>query len=138
MFASDDYIKDTINYNVGIYLRLSKADDKDEEYDPSESIKNQEEFVEKYVFSKCWNIYDVYIDDGYTGTNFDRPDFKRLLNDIEKGFVNLVIVKDLSRLGRNYVKTGMFIDEYFPIHNVRFIAINDGIDTFEKNNNNNE
>lgn len=138
MFASDDYYIDTLNYNVGIYLRLSKADDKDEAYDPSESIKNQQEFIEKYVFENGWNLYDEYVDDGYTGTNFERPNFQRLLKDIEKGYVNLVIVKDLSRFGRNYVRTGMFIDEFFPLHNVRFIAINDGIDTFKKNNNNNE
>ena len=137
MFTSDNYI-DTRNYNVGMYLRLSKADDKDEECDPSESIKNQREFIEKYVLDNGWNIYDEYVDDGYTGTNFDRPDFQRLLNDIDNGFVNLVIVKDLSRFGRNYVRTGMYIDEFFPLHNVRFIAINDGIDTFKKNNSNNE
>ena len=109
MFTSDNYI-DTRNYNVGMYLRLSKADDKDEECDPSESIKNQREFIEKYVLDNGWNIYDEYVDDGYTGTNFDRPDFQRLLNDIDNGFVNLVIVKDLSRFGRLSSKISYYLE----------------------------
>lgn len=90
MFASDSYITnyriDTRIYNVGMYLRLSKADDKDEKYDPSESIKNQEEFITSYILNNGWNLYGIYIDDGYTGTNFDRPDFQRMIKDIEKRF----------------------------------------------------
>lgn len=142
MFASDNCITnyriDTRNYNVGMYLRLSRADDKEEEFDPSESIKNQREFVTRYILDNGWNLYDEYVDDGYTGTNFNRPDFQRMIQDIENGYINLIIVKDLSRFGRNYVRTGMYIDEYFPLKDVRFIAINDGIDTFKKNNSNNE
>lgn len=137
MFWSDNYI-DTQIYKVGIYLRLSRADDKEEHRDPSESIKNQDEFVTNFVLERGWDIYDVYIDDGYTGTNFDRPDFQRMIEDVKNGIINLVIVKDLSRFGRNYVWCGMYIDEFFPKYNVRFIAINDGIDTFQRNNNNNE
>ena len=124
---------DKIEYNVGMYLRLSKEDENDKQ---SESIINQREIITKYILDNNWNLYDEYIDDGYTGTNFDRPDFKRMIEDIEKGKINVVIVKDYSRLGRNYVRTGMLLDEFFPIHNVRFIAINDGIDTFKINSNN--
>ena len=137
MFWSGNYVDTTI-YKVGIYLRLSRADDKEENFDQSESIKNQDEFVTNFVLERGWEIYDVYIDDGYTGTNFNRPDFQRMIEDIKNGLINLVIVKDLSRFGRNYVWCGMYIDEFFPKYNVRFIAINDGIDTFQKNNNNNE
>lgn len=137
MFWSGNYVDTTI-YKVGIYLRLSRADDKEENFDQSESIKNQDEFVTNFVLERGWEIYDVYRDDGYTGTNFNRPDFQRMIEDIKNGLINLVIVKDLSRFGRNYVWCGMYIDEFFPKYNVRFIAINDGIDTFQKNNNNNE
>ena len=123
-------------YNVAIYLRFDEK--KIEDDSESESIINQREFVTKYVLDKGWDIYDEYIDDGYTGTNFNRPDFQRMISDIETKKVNLVIVKDYSRFGRNYSRAGFYVDEYFPSHGVRFIAINDGIDTFNKNNSNNE
>ena len=119
--------------------KIGKALEKKIEDDSeSESIINQREFVTKYVLDKGWDIYDEYIDDGYTGTNFNRPDFQRMISDIETKKVNLVIVKDYSRFGRNYSRAGFYVDEYFPSHGVRFIAINDGIDTFNKNNSNNE
>ncbi len=139
MLASDNYKNtyniDTKNYKVGMYLRLSKEDENTEQ---SESIKNQREFITRYILDNGWDLFDEYIDDGFSGTNFDRPDFQRMITDIEKGFINLVIVKDYSRFGRNYVRTGMYLEEFFPLHNIRFIAINDGIDTFKKNNCNNE
>jgi DNA invertase Pin-like site-specific DNA recombinase len=75
-----------------------------------------------------------YIDDGYSGLNFDRPAFKRLIADIELGKINLVITKDLSRLGRDYLQTGYYTEQYFPLHNVRYIAVNDGVDTLIDNN----
>ncbi|SHJ54515.1 recombinase family protein [Paramaledivibacter caminithermalis] len=116
------------DFKVGIYCRLSREDEGDYQ---SESIKNQKDYLIKYVLEKEWTIADIYIDDGYTGTNFDRPDFQRLINDIEKGKINLVITKDLSRLGRDYISTGYYLEKYFPENNVRYIAVNDAIDTYK-------
>ena len=81
-------------YNVGLYIRLSREDDKTLE---SESIKNQKSLLLQYVNDNHLNLYDIYIDDGYSGTNFDRLDFNRLISDIESGKVNMVITKDMSR-----------------------------------------
>ncbi len=120
-------------YNVGIYLRLSKED---EITGQSESINNQRDFLTSYVLEQGWNIIDVYIDDGFSGLNFDRPAFKKLISDIENKKVNLVITKDLSRLGRDYIDTGYYIERYFPQKNIRYIALNDGIDTFANSANN--
>lgn len=123
-------------FNVGIYLRLSRDD---EGSTISESIINQRDFLIKYVKNQPnWVLTDIYQDDGYTGTNFNRPDFIRLKQDIEAGKINLVITKDLSRLGRDYIDTGYYIEKYFPSQKVRYIAVNDGIDTFERNNGNND
>lgn len=77
-----------------------------------------------------WNIVDIYVDDGYSGTNFDRPGVTRLLEDVKTGKINLIIVKDLSRFGRNYIQVGQYIDYIFPTYNIRFIALNDSVDTF--------
>ena len=121
-------------YNVGIYIRLSREDD--DKQVMSESIINQKSLLLQYVKENNLRIYDIYIDDGYSGTNFDRPDFNRLLHDIELGIVNMVITKDMSRLGRDYIGTGNLIEKYFPEHNVRYIAVTDNIDTFLDNSNN--
>lgn len=103
----------------------------------SESIINQKEFLTKYVTKQPnWLLIDIYIDDGFTGTNFNRPSFIRLKEDIEQGKIDMVITKDLSRLGRDYIDTGYYLEKYFPTKNVRYIAVNDGIDTFSKNSNN--
>ena len=103
----------------------------------SESIINQKEFLTKYVAKEPnWLLIDIYIDDGYTGTNFNRPSFIRLKEDIEQGKIDMVITKDLSRLGRDYIDTGYYLEKYFPAKNVRYISVNDGIDTFSKNSNN--
>jgi len=108
-------------------------------YGDSESIINQREFLTKYVkFQTNWELVDIYIDDGFTGTNFNRPDFIRMKKDVEMGRINLIITKDLSRLGRDYIETGYYLEKYFPQKRVRYIAVNDGIDTFEKNNGNND
>lgn len=123
-------------YNVGIYVRLSREDEDSGFSSVSESIVNQKEFLERFAIEQGWNIVDVFADDGFTGTNFDRPDFKRLIKAIEEHRVNLVLTKDLSRLGRDYIDTGHYVERYFPAHNVRYIAVNDGIDTFEQNSNN--
>ena len=86
-----------------------------------------------FVKQNEFTFVDEYIDDGFTGTNFDRPGFKRLLEDIENGRINCVITKDLSRLGRNYVTCGYYVDEYFLLKKVRYIAVLDQVDTFLNN-----
>lgn len=122
-------IKTAQQFNVGVYCRLS-VDDGNASAD-SVSIQNQKELLTKYVLEHGWNITQYYIDDGFSGTNFDRPGFKEMLHDIEDKRINLVITKDLSRLGRDYLKTGFYIDTYFPDRDVRYIAVSDNIDTFE-------
>ena len=103
----------------------------------SESIINQKEYLTKYVSKEPnWLLIDIYTDDGFTGTNFNRPSFIRLKEDIEQGKIDMVITKDLSRLGRDYIDTGYYLEKYFPAKNVRYVAVNDGIDTFSKNSNN--
>lgn len=98
------------------------------------AYKTKRNFLENYVKSRGWSIYDVYIDDGYTGLNTNRPSFQRLIRDIENKKVDIVITKDLSRLGRNYLQTGYYTENFFPKNNVRYIALNDGVDTFQENN----
>lgn len=88
----------------------------------------------KYCADNNFTIYDIYIDDGYSGLNFERPSFKRLIDDLEHGKFDVVITKDLSRLGRDYIQTGYYIDIYFVSKRVRYIAVNDGIDTKLDNN----
>lgn len=110
-----------MTYKAAIYCRLSRDDDN---YSESESIVNQKRMLAKYAQEHGWEVYDFYIDDGISGTTFDRPDFTRMIEDIEDGRVNLVLTKDLSRLGRDYIKTGHFIEVYFPEKNVRYIAVN--------------
>ena len=122
------------NYLVGLYIRLSREDeDKTHE---SESISNQKSLLLQYTKENNLKVYDMYIDDGYSGTNFNRPNFNRLIKDIELGKINMVITKDMSRLGRDYIGTGNLIEKYFPEHNVRYIAITDNIDTFLDSSNN--
>ena len=121
-------------YNVGIYIRLSREDE-DKTYE-SESITNQKSLLLQYSKENKLKVYDIYIDDGYSGTNFERPGFKKLINDIEHNKVNMVITKDMSRLGRDYIETGNLIEKYFPSHNVRYIAVTDNIDTYLDNSNN--
>ena len=119
-------------YLCGGYLRLSKEDDDiaKSETLQSNSIENQKEYIEDYLQSKTEiRVVDFYIDDGYSGVNFDRPDFQRMLQDIKDKKINCVIVKDLSRLGRNYIEVGKYIERLFPFLGVRFIAINDNFDS---------
>lgn len=132
-------VLDNIVWKVAIYVRLSREDEKDDRYKgQSESIENQINYLKPIVVEKKWILVDTYIDDGYTGTNFDRPNFQRMIRDVELGKVNLVITKDLSRLGRDYIETGRYVEKYFPSKNVRYIAVNDNIDTFDKKNSNND
>ncbi len=120
-------------YNTGLYLRLSCED---EGSGQSMSIQNQKDYLLNYILERGWNIVDIYIDDGYSGLNFDRPAFKRMIADIESKKIDLVITKDLSRLGRDYIDTGYYIERYFPQKGIRYIALSDGIDTFEQSANN--
>ena len=120
-------------YSVGLYIRLSK-EDKDNFL--SESVVNQKSLLRQYAIENNLEIFDYYIDDGYSGTNFDRPEFGRLINDIENKRINMVITKDMSRLGRDYIETCNLIEKYFPLNGVRYIAITDNIDTYLDNSNN--
>lgn len=124
------YMKKQILFNVAAYIRLSREDgDKAE----SDSIGNQRKLITDYLKDRDELIlYDTYIDDGYSGTNFRRPAFGRMLADIEAGEVNCVIVKDLSRFGRDYIDTGKYLERYFPDHDVRFISITDHIDSMKQ------
>lgn len=113
-------------YYVGAYERLSREDDRKEE---SSSIESQKMIIDSFAKFNKLQIVKHYSDDGYTGSNFNRPGFEELKKDIEEGYINCVIVKDLSRLGRELYLTGQYIEEYFLSNNVRFIAINDGYDS---------
>ena len=124
------------SYKVGIYIRLSREDEEKEKYQESESIVNQRTLLMQYIKENKLNFISEYVDDGVSGTSFDRPAFNRMIADIEAGKINMVVTKDLSRLGRNYVQSGLYIEDYFPEHNVRFIAILDNIDTAYDTSNN--
>lgn len=116
---------------AGLYTRLSRDDGTDSE---SNSIANQKRLLAQKAKELGFTNVKFYVDDGYTGTNFNRPGFQELLDDIEMGYVTTVIVKDLSRLGRDYVSVGYYTDNYFPQHNIRFIAVNDMVDSDEGEN----
>lgn len=113
-------------YNTALYLRLSRDDELQGE---SNSISTQRMMLRKYAEQNNFNIVDEYVDDGYSGTTFERPSFKRMIDDIKNGKINTVITKDLSRLGRNYLMTGYYTDLFFPTHNVRYIAIDNNVDS---------
>ena len=113
-------------YHAGIYCRLSKDDDRPGE---SMSIETQRSMLMDYCEKNKYAVYDFYIDDGFTGTNFERKDFQRLLNDIDAGLVNMVLTKDLSRLGRDYIQMGYYTEIYFPSKGIRYVALNDGYDS---------
>ena len=120
-----------MNYNAGIYIRLSQ-EDKNKKYESdSESIINQKEILKDYCLKNGFNLIDEYVDDGYSGTNFDRPGFIRLIEDIKNKKINLVVVKDLSRLGRDHVMTGYYIETYFPENKIRFISIVENYDSMK-------
>ena len=116
---------------TALYCRLSRDDGGDGD---SNSIVNQRKMLTKYAKENGFSNTRFYVDDGITGTRFDRPGFQAMLDDIEMGYVTTVIVKDLSRLGRDYVTVGQYTDIYFPDHNVRFTAINDLVDSDEGEN----
>lgn len=120
-----------LDFNVGIYIRLSQ-EDKDKKYESdSESVINQKELLRNYVKSNNFNLVKEYVDDGFSGTDFERPGFQRMLEDINNKKINCVIVKDLSRLGRDHVMTGYYIETFFPENNIRFISILESFDSFK-------
>ena len=116
-------------WNVAAYLRLSKEDNENME---SNSIINQRELIEQYISSKSdLQLVDYYIDDGYSGTNFNRPGFRRLLQDMKNKKINCIIVKDLSRFARSHIEADMYFENIFPALNIRFISVIKNIDSFE-------
>lgn len=131
MARKSKYEKTSNNqWKTALYIRLSKEDGDKEE---SNSVSTQKQILSAYIAERPeFKLYDMYIDDGYTGTNFERPDFKRMEEDIRQGNVDCVIVKDLSRLGRNHTYVGLYQDE-FNRNDVRFIAINDNVDSQNNN-----
>lgn len=119
-------------YIAGLYFRLSQEDERAGE---SLSIDNQRMILRKYAEENGFEIYGEYIDDGVSGTTFDRPEVQRLLDDAKTGVINTIIVKDLSRFGRNYIEVGQYLDYVFPAFGIRFIAIQDNVDTANRDSN---
>jgi len=114
-------------YQVGLYVRLSLLDSGKKD---SDTVETQEELLQRFISGKPYfSLYSVYIDNGETGVNFQRSGFQRLMEDVRAGRVNCIIVKDLSRLGRNYIETGEYLENVFPFLGVRFIAVNDSYDS---------
>lgn len=113
-------------YNAGLYLRLSKDD---EQHGESVSIGTQRSILTDYCKTNGFRVHKIYIDDGYSGLNFERPGFRELLEDVEHGVVNMVITKDLSRLGRDYIMTGYYSEIFFQTKGVRYIAVADDFDS---------
>ena len=116
---------------TALYCRLSNDDDLQGE---SNSITNQKAMLSKFAQDNGFRNTQFYVDDGYSGTNFDRPDFQRMVKDMENGKIGIIITKDLSRLGRDYLKTGEYIEIIFPDYDVRYIAVNDNVDTLKSEN----
>ena len=121
-------------FRVGVYVRLSREDKDKQGKEFSESIENQKEFALQYVHENKLHLVDVYEDDDFTGQDFQRTGFERLLNDMETGRVNMVVTKDLSRLGRDMGETSDYLNKYFPLNRIRYVSVLDGIDTFEGGN----
>ena len=126
MPAVSTVFKEQMGKWIAFYCRLSRDDDNEGD---SNSIQHQKQILEKYAKDYGITNYKFYVDDGYSGTNFNRPGFQEMLADIEAGYVDCVIVKDMSRFGRNYLEVGMYTEIMFPDKDVRFIAINDGVDS---------
>ena len=114
---------------TALYCRISLDDGGDNE---SMSISNQKIMLRDFAEKNGMFQYEYYVDDGYTGRNFNRPSFQRMIADIEAGKIGCVITKDLSRLGRNYIEAGSYIEIFFPKHNVRYIAVTDGVDSLTR------
>ena len=133
------YVSESTNDNktkiwsAALYIRLSQEDeDNGKDKQESNSVTSQKMLLNEFIEEHSdLIVYDTYIDDGFTGTDFNRPSFQRLLEDMRNGHINCIIVKDLSRLGRNYIEVGNYIEQVFPLFNIRFIAINDSVDSFK-------
>ena len=125
------FMSEEIIYTAGLYLRLSKDDDGRNE---SVSIGTQRDILTDHCNKNGFAIYDVYIDDGYSGLNFNRPRFQEMLDDINSGYINMVITKDLSRLGRDYIMTGYYTEIFFLSKGIRYIALADDVDTLKGHN----
>jgi len=119
-------ISNPMDYQVALYIRLSKEDDNEKE---SESVTNQRSLLGDFAKQHSLDVFDTYVDDGWSGTSFERPDFLRMIGDIEAQKVNMVITKDMSRLGRDYIQTGYYLERFFPEKRVRYISLLDGVDT---------
>lgn len=120
------FLKSIVDKLVALYVRLSRDDENEGD---SNSIAHQIEILTKYCKDHGITNYKIYKDDGFSGTNFNRPGFKEMLAEIEAGRVGTVIVKDMSRFGRNYLEVGLYTEIRFPEMGVRFIAVNDGVDS---------
>ena len=118
-------------YKAGLYMRLSKDDERRGE---STSIGTQRAILRDFCKFNQYTVHKEYIDDGYSGLNFERPGFREMVKDIQEGTINMIVTKDLSRLGRDYIMTGYYSEIYFPSQNVRFIAVSDNVDSLKGNN----
>lgn len=130
----EDILKLSGNHNFGtaaLYCLLSRDDDMDTE---SNSIQNQKKILQKAAKEKGYADTLFFVDDGITGTTMKRPGFQKMITAIEAGYISAVFVKDLSRLGRNYIEVGKLTEEFFPEHDVRLIAVSDGVDSDEGDN----
>ena len=116
----------TSNYKVGIYLRLSKEDGNNLE---SNSIGSQREILTNYIKENNLELIREYVDDGFSGTTFNRIGFNQMIRDIIENKINMVVVKDLSRLGRDHIEFGTYVERFFPEHQVRLVALGDGYDS---------
>jgi len=119
------------NKITALYCRLSRDDDVQGD---SNSIQNQKKLLSKYAKEYGFSSTKHFVDDGFTGTNFNRPGFTEMMAAVEAGYIEAILVKDMSRLGRDYLQVGFYTDNVFPEHNVRFIAVNDGVDSAEGEN----
>ena len=119
-------------WRIGKYIRLSKEDGDDK--DESNSVVSQDKILDDLIMDLAQNsedefvVYDTYVDDGFSGTDFNRPDFQRLLTDMKDNKINMIVTKDLSRLGRNYIEVGNYIEQIFPLFNIRFVTKAEDID----------
>jgi len=123
-------------WRIAKYIRLSREDD--DEKDESNSVVSQNKILDELIMDLAqksndeYVVYDTYVDDGYSGTDFNRPDFQRLLRDMKDNCINMIVVKDLSRLGRNYIEVGNYIEQIFPLFNIRFVTKSEDLDSYEK------
>ena len=112
-----------MNNRTGIYIRLSQMDDYMKKRFESESVESQRMILRDYAEEHNFNIVKEYVDDGYSGTNFNRPAFKEMMEDLKNNVINTIMVKDLSRFGRDHIQTGYFVETYFPQNQIRFISL---------------